>query len=177
MKKIILSMVVVILLFGCATRPTILTRSVVQDMEEISNEDFVDTVSYVLTDNGFGIKFLNNKFGIVTTEWRRIKVNLDTTANVLNAVSSVFSEDSDYVHRTSKMMIEVKILDNGYQVVPKIAKLREKDYSSADFENAKVIYPKADTKQGQLVIKIVQEINNLLNISDSFNWREKQITL
>ena len=177
MKKIILSMVVVILLFGCATRPTILTRSVVQDMEEISNEDFVDTVSYVLTDNGFGIKFLNNKFGIVITEWRRIKVNLDTTANVLNAVSSVFSEDSDYVHRTSKMMIEVKILDNSYQVVPKIAKLREKDYSSVDFENAKVIYPKPDTKQGQLVIKIVQEINSLLNIPDSFNWREKQITL
>ena len=177
MKKLILSLVLVLLLFGCATRPTILTRSVIQEMEDVSNEDFIDTVSYVLTDNGFGIKFLNNKFGIVTTEWRKIKVTLDTATNVLSAVSTFFSEDGKYVHCSSKMMIEVKVLNNGYQVVPKIAKLSEKDYSSVDFENAKVIYPKTNTKEGQLVIKIVKEINSLLNIQDSFDWREKQITL
>ena len=87
------------------------------------------------------------------------------------------SEDSKYTHHSSKMMVEVKVIDNTYQVIPKIAKLKERDSKSTDFEYAKVIYPKADTQQGQLIAKIVQEINTLLNIPDAFEWREKEIYL
>jgi uncharacterized lipoprotein len=177
-RKVIMVMVV-LSLFSCVT--TITTRSVIQPVNnDVEKQKLTDAVSYVLMENGFSIKLINESFGIVTSEWRDIKSGEDTAANILGALAvglaaASGSQNTSYTSYSRKMMIEVKTTDNGYQVIPKLARISNKSSVYNNSESSNVTYPDRESKEGQIVIKIVEEINQLLGIPNNYIWEEKVV--
>jgi len=172
---------IVLAFFSCAT--TITTRSVIQPVNDgVEKIKLTDAVSYALMENGFSIKLINESFGIVTSEWRDIKSGEDTAANVLGALvvglaAASGSPNSSYTSYSRKMMIEVKATDNGYQLIPKLARISNTSSLYNNVEHANVTYPDRNSKEGQIVIKIVEEINQLLGIQNNYIWEEKVVEI
>jgi len=177
MKKIILIslMVLAIVLVSCTT--TITTRMVNQPVpNSIDTKQFLDAVTFVLVNNGFDIKMMNESFGLVNTDWRPVKSKSDTAANVLSALSAGFSGGL-MTNYSRVMMIQVQLNDTGYTLTPKLRRQARTSsiYGTSTDEN--VNYPDADSAEGQLAIRIVQEINGLLNLPNSYHWEEKVIEI
>ena len=109
--------VILIMFAGCAT--TMTTRSVIQPLSAgIEQKKITEAVTYVLIENGFDLKLVNESMGLITTEWREVKSGADTAANVLGILSAGMGSGS-YTSYSRAMMIQVKTANDGYQFTPK----------------------------------------------------------
>jgi hypothetical protein len=176
-RRAIGSLFVALVMFGCAT--TIVTRVVIQPLSNISDrKDLMDAITYVLTNNGFNVAFINEKYGLVNSDWRPIQSGADTAASVLSALGSAMSSGpSSYSTYSRDMMISFQILDNEYHIIPK---LKRKSSSTSIFGGSNrenVEYPTSDSDEGKLVTKIVREINDLVHVPDDIQWEEKVVSV
>lgn len=158
---------------------TMITRRVIQPVPTNANANkkkVTDAITYVLIENGFEIKTINESFGLVTTEWREVKNSGNTTANVLGAIA-VGLGGGTYTKYSRSMMLQIKTTESGYQITPKVAKISKSSNAFKSDTNQNVEYPTQDSVEGNLVGKIVEEINQLICIEDNYIWEEKQITV
>lgn len=173
--KLFLFVALLFALAGCAT--TIVTRVVVQPVQEATDtKSIIDAITYVLTNNGFDVAFINEKYGIIKSDWRPIQSTADTAASVLSIVGSAISKGpSSYSTYSRDMMISFQLFTSEYHVIPKMKRKTNTTsfYGGSSREN--VEYPEADSNEGKLAIKILREINRLLNVSDDIQWREKVV--
>lgn len=164
-------------LIGCTS--TITTRNVTQSIPAKKNTEskkIMDTINYVLMENGFEIKNINQSFGVITTEWRGLNDSGDATANVLGVIAVGLGGGS-YTKYSRKMMLQVKIKKDGYQIMPKLIKEAKTNTAFKSNSDKNVFYPEEDSKEGRLVIKILKEINGYLEIDNDYKWNEKTITV
>ena len=158
---------------GCST--TITTRMVIQPTSS-EKKDTIDAITYVLTDNGFDIAFINENHGLINTTWRPIQSGADTAASVLSALGSAMSHDhSAYSTYSREMMISIQLLEDEYKVIPKLKRKETRTSLWASSSENSIEYPKPDSSEGKLVMKIINEINSLLNIPNDYYWEEKVI--
>ena len=177
MKKVILTLIGFLFIMGCTS--TITTRNVTQVIptnKKAEDKKIMDTVNYVLIENGFEIKNINETFGLITTEWREIKDSGDTTANVLGAIAVGLGGGS-YTKYSRKMMVQVKIKKEGYQIIPKLVKEAKTNTTFKSNSDKNIFYPDKESNEGKLVIKILKEINGYLEIKNNYEWNEKTITV
>jgi uncharacterized lipoprotein len=169
MKRIGLASMFCLVILGCVT--TITTRTVSQSVaESIDTKRFLDAVSYVLTENGFDIKLLNESYGLVNTDWRPVKSGADTAATILSA----FSTSQSMTVYSRSMMVQVMLTENGYSLTPKLRRTsRSTSMLGGSSEN--VEYPLPESAEGQLAVKIVQEINRELGLLNNYRWEEKTL--
>jgi hypothetical protein len=104
--RLLLPLALAFALVGCAT--TIVTRVVIQPVAVSTDEKAViDAITYVLTNNGFDVAFINENFGLINSDWRPIQSGADTAASVLSIVASAMSRGpSSYSTYSRDMMIE-----------------------------------------------------------------------
>jgi hypothetical protein len=165
------------ILAGCTT--TITTRVVIQRVQDMTDmKSMTDAITYVLTNNGFDVAFINEKYGLINSDWRPIQSSADTAASVLSIVGSAMSRGpSSYSTYSRDMMISFQMFANEYHVIPKLRRKTNTTgfYGGSSREN--VEYPTADSNEGKLVTKIVSEINSLLKVADDIQWEEKVVTV
>jgi hypothetical protein len=158
---------------GCST--TITTRMVIQPTT-LDPKDVIDAITYVLTDNGFDIAFVNENHGLINTTWRPIQSGSDTAASVFSALGSALSHDHPaYSTYSRAMMISVQLLEGEYKVVPKVKHKETRTSAWVSSSEDSIEYPKPDSDEGKLVMKIIKEINYTLNIPNDYHWEEKVI--
>ena len=176
-QKSLLSVALSLALVGCTS--TIVTRVVIQPVQDSSDmKSMMDAVTYVLTNNGFDVAFINEKYGLINSDWRPIQSSADTAASVLSIVGSAMSRGpSSYSTYSRDMMISFQLFSNEYHVIPKLKRKSNTTsfYGGSIREN--IEYPTADSNEGKLVTKIITEINRLLSIPDDINWEEKVVTV
>ncbi len=169
MKRVIIVMFVAIMA-GCTT--TITTRMINQSLTNtIEKQKLMDTIGFVLMDNGFDIKMANESFGIINTEWRAIKSGADTALTVFSAFL-----DSSMTKYSRDLMMQINLTETGYKLSPK---LRRKSKSSGFYGGSteEIEYPTQESPEGKLAMKIVEEINDKLGIGNDYIWEEKVITI
>jgi len=173
--KIVLTLAFLSALTGCTT--TIVTRVVIQSVQESSDtKSIIDAITYVLTNNGFDVAFINEKYGIIKSDWRPIQSTADTAASVLSIVGSAMSKGpSSYSTYSRDMMISFQLFTIEYHVIPKLKRRTNTTSFYGGSSREDVEYPAADSNEGKLVTKIVKEINHLLGVSDDIQWREKVV--
>jgi hypothetical protein len=170
LASLVLSLVLVV---GCST--TITTRMVIQPTT-LDQKDIIDAITHVLTDNGFDIAFVNENHGLVSTTWRPIQSGADTAASVFSALGSAFSSNhSAYSTFSRAMMISFQLLEGEYKVVPKVKHKETRTSSWVSSSEDSIEYPKPNSDEGKLVMKIINEINTTLNIPNDYFWEEKVI--
>lgn len=173
MKKIPLFLV--LFLAGCTTT-TIITRSAHQKYDAgTDKKKIIDAITYTISENGFEVTMLNESYGMVNTNWRKVSSELDNTRNVLSAIGSIQDGRSSSYSRALSLSFSIK--DDGYSVTPKLKKITTtKSYFSSGSTD-EIEYPKQDSSEGKLTMKIIQEINAILGIQDDIAWTEKEITV
>lgn len=172
MKKIIVLVLLFAVLFGCVT--SITTRMINQPVANpIETKDFFDTVSYVLIENGFDIKMLNETYGIISTDWRTVRSGSDTAATILSALSS----SSSMTSYSRAFMIQIQMTDTGYILTPKLKRMSTTTSGFGGSSQENVDYPKQDSAEGKLATKIVEEINLKLGLPNNYVWQEKVIEI
>ncbi len=165
--------VLIVIAVGCST--TITTRMVIQPTT-LDQKDILDAITYVLTDNGFDIAFVNETHGLINTAWRPIQSGADTAASVFSALGSALSNDHPaYSTYSRAMMISVQLLEGEYKVVPKVKHKQTRTSAWVSSSEDTIEYPKPDSDEGKLVMKIINEINTALNIPNDYYWEEKVI--
>jgi len=161
---------VLLLIAGCAT--TMTTRMVTQPVsDQLEIKKFLDAVSAVLIQNGFDIKMLNESFGIINTDWRPVKSGADTAATIISAFGS-----GPMTVYSRVIMIQVQKTPDGYTVTPKLKRMAQ---SASLFGSTQenVDYPTRESAEGKLVEKMIQEINALLGMPNTYYWEEKVIDI
>ena len=172
---LIASAITAVLFIGCAT--TITTRMVTQPAPNtIDTQTLLDAVTFVLVDNGFDIRMVNQSFGLVTTEWRPVNSGSDTAANILGAFSAGMSGGPMTTY-SRVMMFQIQITNAGYTLVPKVMRSAKTSSMYGNSSDQNVEYPSADQPEGQLAEKIIEEINQLLGLPDTYTWGEKTIEI
>jgi len=172
-----LSFVAALLVILAACTTTIVTRVVIQPVPQATEtKSMIDAITYVLENNGFGVAFINEKYGLVNSDWRPIQSSADTAASVLSAVGSAMSKSgSSYNTYSRDMMISFQLFTTEYRAIPK---LKRKTSTTGFFSGSTredVEYPAADSHEGRLVTKIVGELNHILGVPDEIRWEEKVI--
>lgn len=162
---------------ACTT--TITTRLVIQPVQDATNmKSMTDAITYVLTNNGFDVAFINEKYGLINTNWRPIQSSADTAASVLSIVGAAMSRGpSSYSTFSRDMMISFQLFANEYHVIPKLKHRTNTIGLYGGSSREDVQYPTPDSSEGKLVTKIIGEINGLLKIPDDMQWEEKVITV
>ncbi len=173
MKKITVLGLIVLIVMGCTT--TITTRMINQPISEdtIERQKLLDTIGFVLIENGFDIKMVNESFGIVNTEWRTVESGVDTALNIL----SILGSSSSTTTHSRAMMIQIQITENGYKLSPKLKRISRTRSAFGGSSDDRVDYPTKDSPEGKLAVKILEEINRLLGIENNYLWEEKVITI
>ena len=179
LRKVIFAAILstIFLITSCAT--TITTRMATQNyLSTQSTKETIDAITFVLTDNGFDIAFMNDSYGLVNTNYRKIRSGTDTALTVLSILGAASSRSSSsYSSFEREMMLSIQISDNGYKVIPKMRRITKSYSGFGTSASDYVEYPKSDTPEGQLVNKIIREINLLLGIQDNIVWEEKEISI
>jgi hypothetical protein len=176
-RRILLPIALYMALIGCTT--TIVTRVVIQPVQDtIDMKSMIDAVTYVLTNNGLDVAFINEKYGLINSGWRPIQSGADTAASVLSIVGSAMSRGpSSYSTYSRDMMISFQFFANEYRVIPKLRRKTNTTGFYGGSNREDVEYPTADSNEGKLVTKIVSEINGLLKVADDIQWEEKVVTV
>lgn len=175
-KKLIASLLLgSVFLNSCSSY--IVTRLIRQDfLYESSNNDTkkktLDAITYVLMSNGFEIDLVNESFGLVNTKWRQITNAGDFVGGI---ISSVLSDNGTYNTFEREFSIQIKLTDKGYELLPKMKSITKTNNRYGNTSTDTIIYPDSTSSEGKLAMKIVQEINNLLNIQNNYRWEEKTI--
>lgn len=140
---------------------------------KLGNKKTIDAITYVLSNNGFDVKTINETYGLVTTEWRSLDnamANLGLTLLTASKYSSTTYTDS--------LQLTFNVKENGYTVIPKTMRT---SYTSNAWTNTQsnsaATYPAADTTGGKLTSKVMKEIDELLGIESDIHWEEKEITV
>ena len=173
----ILSLALASALFSCAT--TIVTRVVVQPVPEgTDRKAMFDAITYVLTNNGFDVAFVNEEYGLVKSDWRPIQSGADTAASVLSIVGSAMSKrQSSYSTYSRDMMISFQLFSNDFRVIPKLKRKSNTTSLFGGSNTEHLEYPSAGSDEGKLVSKIVYEIDDLLRIPYDLQWEEKVVSI
>jgi len=152
---------------------------VIQPVQEtMDTKAMTDAITYVLTNNGFDVAFINEKYGLINTNWRPIQSSADTAASVLSVLGSALSRGpSSYSTYSRDMMISFQLFANEYHVVPKLKRKTSTTGTFGGSSQEDVEYPPPESNEGKLVIKIITEINDLLKIPNDMHWQEKVITV
>jgi hypothetical protein len=118
MKRIIVLAILFTVLLGCVTAIT--TRMINQPVvDPIETKNFFDTVSYVLIENGFDIKMINETYSIIGTEWRPVKSGADTAATI----QSAFDSSGSMTSYSRALMVQIQMTDTGYILTPKLKRM------------------------------------------------------
>lgn len=173
MKRITVLGLIVLVVMGCTT--TITTRIINQPISKdtIERQKLLDTIGFVLIENGFDIKMVNESFGIVNTEWRTVESGADTALNIL----SILGSSSSTTTHSRAIMIQVQITENGYKLTPKLKRISRTRSAFGGSSDDRIDYPTKDSHEGKLAVKIVEEINEKLDIVSTYIWEEKTITI
>jgi hypothetical protein len=165
------------LLVGCAT--TIVTRMVDQQVPPANDKKtIIDAITYALTNNGFDIAFINESYGLISTAWRPIESGSDTAASAISIIASAISRrPTAFSTYSRQMVISIQVLQDRYRVIPKLRHITNTSSIYASSSRDSIEYPTQDSDEGKLVVKIISEINGLLNITDDFEWQEKEISI
>jgi hypothetical protein len=163
-------LLIILIIAACTT--TMTTRTVTQPITDgMEMRMFLDAVTATLVQNGFDIKMLNESFGLVSTEWRPVKSGADTAATVLSALGS-----GPMTSYSRGMMIQFQKTDLGYIVTPKLKRMAQSQ-SLFGTTQENVDYPTRESGEGKLVEKIIQEVNTLLGLDNTYYWEEKIIEI
>ncbi len=167
MKKVVVISLVALGLLSCVTQIT--TRSVNQPVHgSVEIKKFCDAVSFVLVDNGFDIKMLNESYGLINTEWRPVSSGADTVSTLFSA----FGEGPMTTYSRA-MMIQVRLDEVGYKLTPKIKRMAHTTTMFGGSARENVYYPGPKEAEGKLAEKLVQEINQKLDLPNNYVWQEK----
>ncbi len=177
LRNILLVPGLVSVLSVCTT--TIVTRVVIQPLQDVNDtKQMIDAVTYVLTNNGFDVAFINEKYGLINSDWRPIESSADTAASVLSVVGSAMSRGpSSYNTYSRDMMISFQLFANEYRVIPKLKRKTNTTSFFGGSSRENVEYPTQDSNEGKLVRKIVSEINGVIGIPNNIRWEEKVVTV
>jgi hypothetical protein len=175
LRKLLFLVALLLTLAGCAT--TIVTRVVIQPVQDMTDtKSMIDAITYVLTNNGFDVAFINEKYGLINSDWRPIQSTADTAASVISILGSAMSKGpSSYSTYSRDMMISFQIFANEYHVIPKLKRKTNTTSFYGGSNREDVEYPTADSNEGKLVTKIISEINRLLRVPDDIQWEEKVV--
>ena len=172
MKKIVILAILFAVLFGCVTAIT--TRMINQPIADpIETKNFLDIVSFVLIENGFDIKMLNETYGIISTEWRSVKSGADTAATILSALDS----SSSMTSYSRALMIQIQMTEAGYILTPKLKRMSTTTSGFGGSSREQVDYPTPESPEGKLAVRIVEEINLKLGLPNNYIWEEKVIEI
>ena len=176
-KNVLIVSALAAIVFSCTT--TITTRVVIQPVQEsMDTKAMTDAITYVLTNNGFDVAFINEKYGLINTDWRPIQSSADTAASVLSVLGSAMSSGpSSYSTYSRDMMISFQLFANEYHVIPKLKRKTNTTGVFGGSSREDVEYPPPESNEGKLVIKIITEVNDLLKIPNDMQWQEKVITV
>ncbi len=171
MNKVVVISLVVFSLLSCITQIT--TRSVNQPVvSSIETKKFCDAVSFVLVDNGFDIKMLNESYGLINTEWRPVSSGADTVSTLFSALG-----EGPMTTYSRAMMIQVRLDEAGYKLTPKIKRMAHTTTLFGGSARETVHYPGPKEAEGKLAEKLVQEINQKLNLPNNYIWQEKVLAV
>ncbi len=174
MKKFIgfCCFVLSLMISSCAT--TMVTRSVRQDYSDnLETKKTMDAITYVLSNNGFDVKTINDTYGLITTEWR----SLDNSLQNLGLTLLTASKYSSTTY-TDSLQLTFNVKETGYTVIPKTMRTSSTSSTWAKTSsNTSAVYPAADSIGGELTTKVMKEINELIGIESNIKWEEKQITV
>ena len=175
MRRLLFTAALLAILAACTT--TITTRVAIQPVPETTQtKSMIDAITYVLENNGFGVALINEKYGLVNSDWRPIQSTADTAASVLSAVGSAMSKSgSSYNTYSRDMMISFQLFTTEYRVIPKLKRKTSTTGLFGGSTREEVEYPAADSNEGKLVTKIAGELNRLLGVPDEIRWKEKVI--
>ena len=172
MKKKYLIILVLFSFVACTT--TMTSRILHQSFESSAEKKkILDAINYVLVENGFDIKMVNESFGIISTEWRPISRGADTAASILSAIAS----SGPARQYSSVFMIQAQIMENGYKLIPKMKSIQKTSGLWGTSQSDTVYYPEKNSNEAKIAIKLIEEINSLLGIPNDYYWEEKVITV
>jgi uncharacterized lipoprotein len=142
-------------------------------VDPIETKNFFDTVSYVLIENGFDIKMINETYGIISMEWRPVKSGADTAATILSA----FDSSGSMTSYSRALMVQIQMTDTGYVLAPKLKRMSTTTSGFGRSSQENVDYPTPESHEGKLATKIVEEINIKLGLPNNYMWQEKVIEI
>jgi hypothetical protein len=153
-KSLYVIIVCILVLSSCAT--TITTRMVMQKYyQKLDNKEILNAITYVLVNNGFDIALMNEKYGLVNTNYRTVVSGTDTALSVVSALASAMSRGpSSYNTFGRELMISIQITEDGYKVIPKVMHVSKTTSMFSTSSNNSVEYPTKDSPEGLLVNKI-----------------------
>ena len=174
MKKLIGIFCLALALFMTSCATTMITRSVSQEYtDKLETKKTMDAITYVLSNNGFDVKTINDTYGLITTEWRSLDNSLQNIGLTILTASKYFS--TTY---TDSLQLTFNVKETGYTVVPKTMRTSSTSNTwSNTSSNSAATYPTADSIGGKLTTKVMKEINELIGIESDIKWEEKQITV
>ncbi len=172
MKRLVMALC----LFFCvalslsAKKPSVskfLTKGNVTFAEQKDKKSVMDAIVYVLSEHGMSVSMINESFGLIQSDWSQtsdMEKNLGKTLalGMLSGANTYFYE---------YLKIDFKVSENGYIITPHYKQEQQK---SNNLLNSSVTAvdkaPLRSSEEAQITIKIVYEINNLLQIDSQVSW-------
>jgi hypothetical protein len=179
MKKAILVFVIItILVFSSCTTANLTTRYIAMDYEQkFEQKDIIDAITYVLVNNRFEIETINETYGLVTTKWKdlgNLNENLGKSL-VLSMLKTLGGGPTTTIMFRDAVMLTFRLSENKYVVFPQQSSISSESSIFKSNESTSTAFsPTEESSIGQLVNKIITEINNLLGLSVEIIW-EKEI--
>lgn len=150
---------------GCLSSTVPVRRAQMNFDSEKSLKDTMDAITYVLHNNSFEIDNVNESFGIIYTKWKKTNYSNAGMTLFAAAATGTAAKYSKYIK------LDFKVDKNGYTISPHekevsvVNKFAQKSTSEVEVEL------KLDSDEGKDIQKIVDQINELLNIKDNADWQ------
>ena len=168
MKKILKMFGILSILFVGCTTTEYLNKGNVSFTTETDKKNAMDAIVYVLSEHGITVSMINESFGLIQTDWKQtsdMEKNLGTTI-LLGALAG---GSNTYFYEYLKM--DFRVTDTGYTVSPLYKQEQQKRNAFANSSATAVNKaPVKTSEEGQIVLKIVEEINSMLNINGEIIW-------
>ena len=169
-KGILLTLLLGISILGCTTTEY-LSKGDVSFPNSVDKQKTMDAIVYVLSENSVGITMVNESFGLIQSDWKQIS---DMSDNIGRTLALAFASGGGNTYFSEYVKLDFRITDKGYSVTPLYRQNSERQTAFATSNTASDRAPTKEGKDGQFVLKIVDEINALLNIEGEVIWTTKE---
>lgn len=167
MKKLLLLLSIISVLFISCTTTEYLNKGNVSFSSEIDKKSAMDAIVYVLSEHSIGVQIVNESFGLIQSDWKQTSDMADNIGTTL--LLGALSGSNTYYYEYLKM--DFRVTETGYTVSPLYKQEQQK--SNNLFNSSTTAVNKAPVKtsdEAKVVMKIVDEINSILNVNGEIIW-------
>lgn len=168
MKKIMMAMLGIVMalsIVGCASSTIPVRKAEMSFDSEQPLKNTLDAITYVLNNHSFEIDNVNESYGIVYTKWKKINYSNTGMTIFAAATTGTAAKYSRYVK------LDFKASENGYTVSPREKNVNVINKFAQQSTTEVEVELKLDSNEGKDIQKIVDEINDLLGIKGTVEWK------